>query len=254
MKKLVVALTTLSVIFTVSATINVSAEEHQVQEQESLWGIAQKYGTSVQHLIDVNKLDSTIIHPGQNISIGDQPIQEKTATSYTVKKGDTLSAIGKANNVTVKELMDWNNLPNTIILIGQELKINHTSNENSNPETETEQNNKVKAAEEVSHEDEQKPAGKTISVKATAYTAKCEGCSGITSTGIDLNANPNKKVIAVDPSVIPLGTEVYVEGYGNAIAGDVGGAIKGNRIDIHVPSKEEATNWGVRTVDVTILN
>ena len=95
---------------------------------------------------------------------------------------------------------------------------------------------------------------KTISVTATAYTAKCDGCSGITSTGIDLLANPDKKVIAVDPNVIPLGTEVYVEGYGKAVAGDIGGAIKGNKIDVHVPTKDEAKSWGVRTVDVTILN
>ena len=62
---------------------------------------------------------------------------------------------------------------------------------------------------------------------ATAYTAYCNGCSGITTTGINLRANPNLKVIAVDPSVIPLGSKVWVEGYGYAVAGDTGGAIKG---------------------------
>ena len=50
--------------------------------------------------------------------------------------------------------------------------------------------------------------------------------------GHDLTANPNMKMIAVDPKVIPLGSKVWVEGYGEAIAGDTGGAIKGNRIDI----------------------
>src|SRR5699024_6125542 len=62
--------------------------------------------------------------------------------------------------------------------------------------------------------------GETFSVTATAYTSDCEGCTGTTATGIDLNANPDKKVIAVDPDVIPLGTEVHVEGYGNAVAAD----------------------------------
>ncbi len=96
--------------------------------------------------------------------------------------------------------------------------------------------------------------GKTFTMTATAYTASCNGCSGITATGIDLNANPNMKVIAVDPSVIPLGTKVWVEGYGEAIAGDTGGSITGNRIDIHVPSSSEAHNFGFQTVTVKILD
>lgn len=96
--------------------------------------------------------------------------------------------------------------------------------------------------------------GKTFSMSATAYTANCTGCSGITATGINLNTNPNIKVIAVDPSVIPLGTRVWVEGYGNAIAGDTGGSIKGNRIDVHVPSKAAAHSFGQKRVQVKILD
>ncbi|WP_455675546.1 3D domain-containing protein [Pradoshia sp.] len=91
-----------------------------------------------------------------------------------------------------------------------------------------------------------------ITVTATAYTADCEGGSGVTYTGVDLKANPDAKVIAVDPSVIPLGTEVYVEGYGHAVAADIGGAIEGNKIDVFIPSEDEADSWGVQTVDVTI--
>jgi 3D (Asp-Asp-Asp) domain-containing protein/DNA-binding protein H-NS len=95
---------------------------------------------------------------------------------------------------------------------------------------------------------------RTITVEATAYTAFCDtGCTGVTATGINLGNNRNAKVIAVDPKVIPLGTKVYVEGYGYAIAGDTGGAIKGNIIDLHVPTTKDAINWGRRTVKVTIL-
>ena len=93
----------------------------------------------------------------------------------------------------------------------------------------------------------------TITVTATAYTANCEGGTGVTYTGIDLKANPDSKVIAVDPAVIPLGTEVYVEGYGYAIAADIGGAIKGNKIDVFIPSESEAEDWGIKTVEVKIL-
>ncbi|WP_068675853.1 G5 and 3D domain-containing protein [Oceanobacillus sp. Castelsardo] len=100
----------------------------------------------------------------------------------------------------------------------------------------------------------QASSGKTISVTASAFTASCSGCSGYTATGINLKANPNKKVIAVDPNVIPLGSRVWVEGYGEAIAGDTGGNIKGSRIDVHVPNKSKAHSWGVRNVQVKILD
>lgn len=96
--------------------------------------------------------------------------------------------------------------------------------------------------------------GNEITMSATAYTASCNGCSGVTATGINLNSNPNAKVVAVDPSVIPLGSKVWVEGYGYAIAGDTGGAIKGNRIDLFVPSKDQAYRFGRKNVKVRVLN
>lgn len=95
---------------------------------------------------------------------------------------------------------------------------------------------------------------KTIQMTATAYSAECNGCSGITATGINLLSDRNMKVVAVDPSVIPLGSRVHVEGYGEAIAGDTGGAITGNKIDLHVPTSSEAMSYGRKTVNVTILD
>ncbi|MGM8213062.1 ubiquitin-like domain-containing protein [Virgibacillus sp. W0430] len=97
-------------------------------------------------------------------------------------------------------------------------------------------------------------SGKELYVTASAYTAKCKGCSGYTATGINLNANPNMKVIAVDPNVIPLGSKVWVEGYGTAIAADTGGSIKGNRIDAHFPTKQAAYSFGRKKVKVKILD
>ncbi|MFS0774458.1 ubiquitin-like domain-containing protein [Neobacillus sp. 3P2-tot-E-2] len=95
--------------------------------------------------------------------------------------------------------------------------------------------------------------GTEFYVNTTAYTAYCNGCSGRTATGFDLRANPGAKVIAVDPRVIPLGTKVYVEGYGYAVAADTGGAIKGHKIDVFFPTKTEAFRWGVRKVKIKIL-
>ena len=94
---------------------------------------------------------------------------------------------------------------------------------------------------------------KTMYMNASAYTASCGGCSGKTATGLDLRANPNLKVIAVDPNIIPIGTKVHVDGYGDAIAADTGGAIHGNKIDIFIPTESEAIQWGRKTVAVQIL-
>ena len=86
---------------------------------------------------------------------------------------------------------------------------------------------------------------------ATAYTANCRGCSGTTATGINLHQNPNAKVIAVDPRVIPLGSRVEIKGMGTFIAGDTGGAIKGNKVDIFRPN--DARSFGRQTIQLRVV-
>jgi len=104
---------------------------------------------------------------------------------------------------------------------------------------------------------------KSISMKATSYTASFADTGknpgdpgfGITATG----ATVRKGIIAVDPRIIPLGTRVYVEvsgsaaDYGYAVAADVGGAIKGNKIDVYLSSTSAVNAWGVKKVKVYIL-
>lgn len=85
---------------------------------------------------------------------------------------------------------------------------------------------------------------RSLTVVATAYAA-----GGRTATG--WVAQPG--VVAVDPSVIPFGTRLFIPGYGVAVAEDTGGAIVGNRIDICVSSEAAAREWGVRTVTVYVL-
>ena len=87
---------------------------------------------------------------------------------------------------------------------------------------------------------------KVITVEATAYTHT----GNLTATGTVARVG----VIAVDPNVIPLGTRVYVEGYGYAVAEDTGGAIKGNIIDLFMDTNQECINWGRRDVKVYILD
>lgn len=86
---------------------------------------------------------------------------------------------------------------------------------------------------------------KVMAMESTAYTYT----GNRTATGVE----PREGLIAVDPRVIPLGTRVYIEGYGYAIAADTGGLIKGNIIDVFFPSLQRCLNWGRRPVQVYFL-
>lgn len=92
-------------------------------------------------------------------------------------------------------------------------------------------------------------ANAAFDMLATAYDPHCYGCSGTTAIGLPAGFG----IVAVDPRVIPLGTRLYIEGYGPALAGDTGGAIKGNRIDLGFNSYESAIHFGERPVRVFVL-
>lgn len=89
-------------------------------------------------------------------------------------------------------------------------------------------------------------AQSAMQMVATAYTASCSGCSGITASGRPAGHG----IVAVDPNVIPLGTRLYIPGYGFAVAGDTGGAIHGSRIDLGFNSERDAMLFGRRDVTV----
>lgn len=90
---------------------------------------------------------------------------------------------------------------------------------------------------------------KVITMKATAYAAE-----SFRRSRTALGTRAVRGVVAVDPRVIPLGTKLYIEGYGYAVAADTGGAIKGYRIDLVMNTVRECRNFGRRQVKVHILN
>jgi 3D (Asp-Asp-Asp) domain-containing protein len=91
--------------------------------------------------------------------------------------------------------------------------------------------------------------GRMLVMTASAYTIEDPGCTKHTYRGNLLR----KGLVAVDPRTIPLGTRLYVEGYGYAIADDIGSAIKGQRIDLAYENRREAFQFGVQKVNVYIL-
>lgn len=86
---------------------------------------------------------------------------------------------------------------------------------------------------------------KTITVESTAYTYT----GNKTATGL----TPRQGLIAVDPRVIAMGSKVYVEGYGYAIAADTGGDIQGNRVDVFFPNLRQCLDWGRKPVRIHLL-
>src|SRR5699024_2728522 len=197
MKKLVAFIAMNAILFGIALTA--SAETYEVKKGDNLWNIAQEYDTTVANLMEINELDTTIIHPKQLIKINQ---------TYKVKKDDTLISIAKKFDVTVNQLKEWNNLKSNVIVIGQELEIydvdssknkrkkhkRASSNSGSNSSEHSASKTTTSLLKTLCNKSSGVTDGKTLDVTATAYTAECEGCSEITYTGVNLNKNRNAKV------------------------------------------------------------
>ena len=254
-------------------TTTSSNHTYTVKSGDTLYRIAKNNGTSVQQLKEWNNLSSHLIYVNQVLKISgtgtvssspSAPVQEKTnetqaspapsnSKSYKVQPGDTMWSVAQRHGISISQLKQWNNLSSNTIYINQVLQVGGQAAAQAKPSTPSTSVPSTSTPAPAPAQ-ESKSVSKEITVEATAYTAYCAGCSGITATGIDLRSNPNRKVIAVDPRVIPLGSRVYVEGYGEAIAGDTGGAIKGTRVDLFMASQSSALNWGRKTVKLQILD
>lgn len=89
---------------------------------------------------------------------------------------------------------------------------------------------------------------KTLQVFATSYDKYCKGCNDITATGMKAGYG----VVAVDPKVIALGSKLYIPGYGFALAGDTGGKVKGNKVDLGFENVKNGW-WSARFVEIYVL-
>lgn len=202
----------------------------------------------VDYSVETRKDDSLLKGKREIVSDGEKGLVTKKY-EVTLKNGE------ETNRELLKETVEKES-KKKIVAVGTKVEKTYTAASNDSSSQEASSSSSSESSNEattvVSRGD--KSASKTLYMHATAYTASCSGCSGITATGINLKENPDKKVVAVDPSVIPLGSRVWVEGYGYAVAGDTGGAINGNRIDLFMSSKSKALSFGSRNVKVKILD
>jgi|SRR5690625_1234225 len=118
------------------ATGEVDAASHKVKSGDSLWAIAQQHNTSVSSLKSLNNLSGDLIFPNQVIKTSSSKKSSTTSsssggTSYTVKSGDALSIIASKHNISLKNLMDWNNLNTTLIFPGDTLVVSKSGSTSS---------------------------------------------------------------------------------------------------------------------------
>jgi len=265
----------------------VSEKQYTVKKGDTLWDIARDHQVTVSQIKEWNQLLNTdLIQPGLKLVIfeginsnliekSEIPVAstskentptatapsaskvEAKVTTPATNKVETKATAPATNKTEAKETAPATNKVETEQTAPATNKVETEATAPATNKTETEATAPVTTNEtetEATAPATNKADSKEITVEATAYSATCKGCSGITATGINLKENPNAKVISVDPSIIPLGSKVYVEGYGEAIAGDTGGAIKGNRIDVFVPSQQDAIDFGVKQLKVKILD
>ncbi|MEI2378363.1 LysM peptidoglycan-binding domain-containing protein [Priestia megaterium] len=240
---------------------------HKVQQGNTLWSISQQYGVTVDQIKEWNGLKSDLIYPGEQLKIQSPNGQAQQSSPSVAQAAPEAQAPAEQTQEEPQQAQAEQAQKEQ-----QQAQAEQAQKEQQQAQAEQAQKEQQQAQAEQAQKEqqqaqaeqaqkEQQPAessqqasGKSMTVEATAYTANCAGCSGTTATGVDLKANPNQKVIAVDPSVIPLGSKVYVEGYGEAVAADTGGAIKGNRIDVFVPSEGDAQQFGRKSVKITVMN
>lgn len=218
----------------------------------------------------------TVEQVKQDVKTDDKGVQE-----YTIKWGDTLSVISEATGasldtlVQVNEIQDANLIyPGTVLRFSADQKEVTVDNGTEQHSYRVQNNNEVKEVEtteattqaaETTQAAQATEATQTtqaaaassnqggyyLTVEATAYSYNEAGLSSYTADGTNLVSEPN--VIAVDPSVIPLGSYVEIPGYGIFRAADTGGAIYGNRIDVHLVNLNDVYNFGRRTITIRVL-
>lgn len=176
---------------------------------------------------------------------------EAVNASYLEKKDLNTNIYGFNNHIYAVNINNIDNSINIDFKSKSETIINDLNIHNKNIEEK-----KVDDALSTTNSDNIKIESNPTNNYKEVYTMMSTAYAGdtITYMGTTPVRDPDGiSTIAVDPSIIPLGSKVYIPGYGLAIASDTGGLIKGNRIDLFLNSEDECINWGVQTVSLYLI-
>lgn len=176
---------------------------------------------------------------------------EAVNASYLEKKDLNTNIYDFNNHIYAVNINNIDNSINIDFKSKSETIINDLNIHNKNIEEK-----KVDDALSITNSDNIKIESNPTNNYKEVYTMMSTAYAGdtITYMGTTPVRDPDGiSTIAVDPSIIPLGSKVYIPGYGLAIASDTGGLIKGNRIDLFLNSEDECINWGVQTVSLYLI-
>jgi 3D (Asp-Asp-Asp) domain-containing protein/LysM repeat protein len=250
------------------------AQSYVVKESDTLWTISKNHNLPLNMVLAANaSVDPLNLQAGQAINLPD-PSASPAPHTYRVSDDDTFWGISKKFNIPLSDLLAANpNIEPTQLAGGMVVKFTANNGEvsmrtvHSNTEQRESVVNDIAQASDSAQGSVVQPAsngqtGKTYSMTATAYSGGAE--ENNSSANLDYMGNHLKLgTIAVDPSVIPLGSKVLISGYDCSLlpkgglvatASDVGGAIKGNRVDIYLPgTSSQVDNFGMQNVTVKVL-
>ena len=234
----------------------VSGVLHQVKTGESVSSIAATYGVDAARIVDANQIsDPSLVREGDLLIVPGAVMTSAPASAspgsgsegtasiqYAVKPGDTLSSIAAAFGVPVSALQSANSLGNSDFLgIGQLLSIPGATQ----PVAPQQPAAEAPAQERETSSRGAPQDGKSFIANITAYTIQ-----GRTAIG----TRTRWGIVAVDPSLIPLGTKIRIDGFEDTfVAEDTGGGVRGNWVDIFFPNYADAIRFGIQSRRVTIV-
>ena len=230
---------------------------YTIQWGDTLGTISAATGISVNDLASINQIANPDLIIAGSVLYFDAVNHTLT---YTEPNGEEVTVAAEETLVEdtivedgylIEEIAEWE-LEDSSEYVAEEEAARLAAEEEAARLAAEEAAARLAAEEEAANSTDPTVYGTAITVEATAYSRNEAGLGNFTADGTDLRNESN--VIAVDPSVIPLGTTVYIPGWGYYRAADTGGAIVGNKIDVHFENVADTYQFGRQSITIYIVD